>query len=67
MYLFVGDIVWLGLSLIVYESKLIPLNILTDLQLPNLFQHLSNLVPLMQNSLPHDCFASYRISLNIGC
>ena len=52
----------LGLSSIVYESKLIPMNILTDLQLPNLFQHLSSLSPLMQNPLPR-----HRFSLNIGC
>ena len=63
--------VWLpvGLSSIVYESKLIPMNILIALHLSNLFQHLSSLVPLMQNSLPRDRIASYCItgSLNIGC
>ena len=60
-----GDI--LILYYFVYESKSIPLNILTDLQLPNLFHHLSSLVPVMQKSLTCDRFDSYRISLNIGC
>ena len=57
----------LGLSSIVYETKLIPMNIYIDLQLPNLFQHLSSLGWLMQNPLPRHRFAVYRISLNIGC
>ena len=49
MFVFAGDAITLGLSSIVYESKSIPMNICTDLQLPNLFQHLLSLVPLMQN------------------
>ena len=58
---FVGDATVLGLSSIVYESKSIPLDIYSDLQLPNLFQHLSSLVPLMQNSLQCDQFAPYLL------
>ena len=63
---FVGDTIMLVFSSIVYESKSISLNNYTDLQLPNLFQHISGLAPAMQNSFPCDRFASYRISLNIG-
>ena len=66
-FFFVEDTIMLGLSSIVYESKLITMNIWTDLQLPNVFQHLSSLVWLMQNPLPRKRFAFYRISLNIGC